>query len=98
MSVEILRLRSGEDIMCEIQSEDAVGYTIVDPAVIMPMGKTESGAIQIGLSPWMPYADTKVFKLPRDFVVTMAEPSTEIAQTYAEMFGTIFTPKQQILM
>ncbi len=98
MAIEILRLRSGEDIMCDISEETAAEYSVENPAVIMPMGRTEGGAVQIALSPWMPYSTSTTFTIPKDFVVTSAFPSEEIAGTYAEMYSTVFVPKQQILM
>ena len=98
MSIAILRLRSGEDILCDIVSEDNVKYIIKDPAVIMPIGRDDNGTVQIGLSPWMPYSKSEEFNIPVDFVVTEAEPSQEISNTYSEMYGKIIATKTEILM
>lgn len=98
MSIEILRLRSGEDIMCDVLEVGMISYKVENPAVVMPMGRDESGVMRMALSPWMPYSTNTEFTIPFDFVVTTAKPTEDIEGSYAEMYGKIITPKKQILM
>jgi hypothetical protein len=97
MSVEILRLRSGEDILCDVITEVDDSYVVENPAVVMPVGRNEDGAMQMALSPWMPYSTNTEFVIPVDFVVTSAAPTKDILSSYSEMFSKIYAPKSQIL-
>ena len=45
MAIKLLRLKSGEDVVAEVEeSEDSV--TLDNPAVIMPMGDPRGGNVQ----------------------------------------------------
>jgi hypothetical protein len=98
MSIEILRLRSGEDIMCYVLENNGTEYKVENPAVILPMGHDDGGTMRMALSPWMPYATTTEFMIPTDFIVTTAEPTQDIESSYAQMYGKIITPKKNILI
>ncbi len=98
MSVEILRLRSGEDIMGDVLESIGHEYKIENPAVIMPVGRNEDGAMQMALSPWMPYSTTTEFTIPVDFIVTVAEPTEDILGSYSSMYGKIVTPNKKIII
>jgi hypothetical protein len=97
MSVEILRLRSGEDILCDVITEIEGKYVVENPAVVMPVGRNDDGAMQMALSPWMPYSTNTEFTIPEDFVVTSAIPTEDILASYSNMYSKIYTPKSQIL-
>jgi hypothetical protein len=97
MSVEILRLRSGEDILCDVITEIEGKYVVENPAVVMPVGRNDDGAMQMALSPWMPYSTNTEFIIPEDFVVTSAKPTEDILASYSTMYSKIYAPKSQIL-
>lgn len=97
MSVEILRLRSGEDILCDVITEVDDSYVVENPAVVMPVGRNDDGAMQMALSPWMPYSTNTEFTIPNDFVVTSAAPTEDILSSYSSMYSKIYAPKSQIL-
>jgi len=49
--VRIVRLMSGEELICEYSGEGGT-HTLTLPCLIVPTGQNN-----IGLAPWMPYAD-----------------------------------------
>ena len=97
MSIEILRLRSGEDILCDVMSNIDDNYVVENPAVIMPVGRNDNGAMQMALSPWMPYSSNTEFTIPSDFIVTTAEPGEDILSSYRSMFSKVYAPTKKIL-
>jgi hypothetical protein len=63
----------------------------------MPVGRNDDGAMQMALSPWMPYSTNTEFIIPNDFVVTSASPTEDILSSYSSMYSKIYAPKSQIL-
>ena len=50
MSLKLLRLKSGEDIIGDVQRESAEYIVIRNPAMLVPMGGQGQG-MQMGLGP-----------------------------------------------
>ena len=96
MSIKLLRLKSGEDVVADIdENEDTV--TIENPAVIMPMGDSRGGNVQMGFGPWVPFTSDKQIEIPRDWIVFIVEPATDIVNNYRQAFGSgIVVPPTKI--
>jgi len=103
MSVMLVRLTTGEDIVAEIiENENTV--TFENPAVLMPMRDTGGGNVQMGFAPWVPFAASSKIKVEigRDKVMFIVEPNSDIANNYRQAFGSgiVVPPKattQQVL-
>jgi len=103
MSVMLVRLTTGEDIVAEIiENENTV--TFENPAVLMPMRDTGGGNVQMGFAPWVPFAASSKIKveIDRDKVMFIVEPNSDIANNYRQAFGSgiVVPPKattQQVL-
>ena len=95
MSVMLVRLTTGEDIVAEIiENENTV--TFENPAVLMPMRDTGGGNVQMGFAPWVPFAASSKIKVEigRDKVMFIVEPNSDIANNYRQAFGSgIVVPK-----
>jgi len=88
MSIKLLRLKSGEDIVADIDVNDDT-ITIENPAAIMPMGDPrQSGAVQMGFAPWVPFSNDKQFEISKDWIVFITEPATDIVNNYRQAFGS----------
>jgi hypothetical protein len=99
MSIEILRLRSGEDIIGDIVSgPDRDNIRIDNPAVVLPMSRDKEGVIQLGLSPWIPYTIDEEITIPTDWIVTRVKPTDTLADSYCQMYGKIMTPTRELIM
>ena len=87
MSIKLLRLKSGEDIVADIdENEDTI--TLENPAQIGPMGDPRGGNVQMGFGPWVPFNKGKTVEIPRDWVVFIIEPADDIVNNYRQAFGS----------
>ena len=97
MTVKILLLKSGEDVIADVQEmlssdEQVMGYFLNKPCVIKlnraasPHEQAPEGAIETSVSmiPWMPLAKEKAIPLSTDWAVTMVTPVDKIDQMYRE--------------
>ena len=72
MNLKLLRLRSGEDVICEVLKESAELIFIKNPAMLMPVGG-QGQQMQMGMAPWMPFSEQNEFEIPRDWLVVMSD-------------------------
>ena len=97
MAIKLVRLKSGEDLVADIDiNTDAV--TLENPAMIMPVGNPGAdGQVQMGFGPWVPFAKSKTFEVPREHIVFIADPADDIVNNYRQMFGSgIVVPEVKV--
>ena len=87
MTIKILVLKSGEDVIADIQemmsSENQVmGYFLNRPCVVKIQAKGDSQDVSVRMHPWMPFAREKMIPLSTDWVVTMVTPVESIQEMY----------------
>ena len=87
MNLKLLRLRSGEDVICEVLKESAEYIYIKNPAMLMPVG-SQGQQMQMGMAPWMPFSEQNEFEIPRDWLVIMSDVVKDIANNYNQIFGS----------
>ena len=91
MNHRIVRLSSGEEILCDlVVAGDS--YIMKDPAIIIPV---EGG--NIGLAHWLPYADNKVVTVSKKFVVFVIDPVPQLDSNYNAMMSPIVLPPKDIV-
>jgi hypothetical protein len=93
MNVKLIRMSSGEDIICDLIEETDNQITICDPIVAVPAGNG-----QIGFAPWSPLInkDVKELTINKKFVVYITETTDRMVQEYTSMFSNIITPSKQL--
>ena len=95
MTVKILLLKSGEDVVADVKEmvspdDKVIGYFLTKPCVIKLLPKTieteegETKETSISMYPWMPLAKEKDIPLPTDWVVTMVTPIEKVETMYKE--------------
>ena len=95
MTVKILLLKSGEDVVADVKEmispdDKVIGYFLTKPCVIKLIPKTieteegETKETSISMYPWMPLAKEKDIPLPTDWVVTMVSPIEKVETMYKE--------------
>ena len=87
MTIKVLVLKSGEDVIAEVQemmsSDDQVmGYFLTKPCVVKLQAKETSSDVSVRMHPWMPFAREKMIPLSTDWVVTMVTPVESIQEMY----------------
>jgi len=83
MTVKLIRMWSGEDVIADITKEDTDSITITDPIVAVP--SQQQG--QIAFAPWSPLLQKDKLEVTKKYVVYMANPQEEIIEQYNSMFG-----------
>ena len=87
MTIKILVLKSGEDVIADIQemmsSENQVmGYFLNRPCVVKIQAKGDSKDVSVRMHPWMPLARETMIPVSADWVVTMVTPVEKIQEMY----------------
>ena len=87
MTIKVLVLKSGEDVIADVQemmsSENQVmGYFLTKPCVVKLQAKETSSDVSVRMHPWMPFAREKMIPLSTDWVVTMVTPVDKILEMY----------------
>tara|TARA_B100001750_G_scaffold201790_1_gene176725 strand:- start:6948 stop:7259 length:312 start_codon:yes stop_codon:yes gene_type:complete len=85
--IRLLRLKSGEDLVADIDI-NADTITLENPAMLMPMGGGQGSQVQMGFGPWVPFTKEKNIEVPKDWVVFIVEPEESITNNYRQMFGS----------
>ena len=92
MTVKILLLKSGEDVISDVKEmispdKKVIGYFLSKPCVVKLLPKTTDGnkrETSISMYPWMPLAKEKQIPLPTDWVVTMVTPIEKVETMYKD--------------
>ena len=95
MTVKLIRMWSGEDVIADLSEEKSDSIVITNPIVAIP---AQQG--QIGFAPWAPLISDKVKDLEviKKYVVYISEPQEDIVDQYNQMFSTIATPTKKLIL
>jgi len=98
MSIGILKLVSGDDIIGEMKALEN-GVSIKDPASLK-MFPSEDGGMAMALIPWCPYSDQESFFIKNDHIITPIEAPEELKNEYSDKFGSgiVTPPSQEIII
>lgn len=93
-NVKIVRLMSGEEIICTYNNVSGVA-TLKDPAVLIP-----SPEGKLLLARWMPYADHPEggIEIPNSQIVFVVNPQKELSEHYTNVVvnNLVVPPKKLI--
>ena len=93
MSVTVVRLNSGEEIICDSEVKGKI-RTIKKPCIIIPTGQG-----QIGLMPWLGYGEVaNGVEVKESFVAFTFEPSAQLRNEYSSVFGSgLVIPENDVI-
>lgn len=98
MTVKLVLLKSGEDIITDIQEmvvdEKVVGYFLDCPHRIKlisdaPKSGNTKYRSRIQILPWMPLSKNRTIPIPSDWVVTITEPVDNLRELFVERLEKI---------
>ena len=95
MEIKIVRLKTGEEILCEYSvSEHRKMVHIKNGLMIVP---TETA---IGFVPFMVYAELldNTFTVKSSHVLWVVDPVAELIEKHQDTFSTIVTPESKIIV
>ena len=94
MTVKLIRMWSGEDVIADIIEENQDSITIENPIVAVP--SREQG--QIAFAPWSPLLEKDKIEITKKYIVYIGNPQNGIIEQYDSMFGKISTPTKQLIL
>jgi|TARA_B110000914_G_scaffold137989_1_gene120738 hypothetical protein len=90
--IRLIRLTSGEEILCELHEQRNRKITVVkDPILLIP----NEG--QIGFMPYLPYTEIGIFGLTikEEHIMFNVQPTDEMIDKYNSMTSAVVTPPMQ---
>jgi hypothetical protein len=98
MTIKLILLKSGEDILSDIQEmvleDKVIGYFLTNPCVVKLKNIQKNGesnqtktSADISLYPWIPLSDDKKIPIPSDWVITMVNPIEKVIEMYKKTFN-----------
>jgi hypothetical protein len=95
MSIKIMKLSTGEEIIADVISQTEDTITVQDTLAIML--KPANDGFTYGFIPWVPMVEgDKEISLAH--VVFLGDPAEDARNAYANMFGKIITPEKKIII
>ena len=100
MTIKLLLLKSGEDIIADVtemavgeeEERSVVGYFLDkpcvirmrDPNLIEEQGPKKQSGFQVSLFPWIPLSKETRIPVPSDWLITMVEPAYKLKEMYVK--------------
>jgi hypothetical protein len=99
MTVQIVRLLTGEDLLGKIMPSGSEIVRIQNPVrvVVMP-NKIDPKTPNVGFAPWAEFSEQKTFDIDKRHVLCIIEPIKEFINQYNTMFGGLVLPKNSNLI
>ena len=94
MTVKLIRMWSGEDVIADITKEDTDSITITDPIVAVPSQKQG----QIAFAPWSPLLHKDKLEVTKKYIVYIGDPQEDIIEQYNSMFGKLSAPTKKLIL
>ena len=87
MTIKVLVLKSGEDVIADVQemmssSDQVIGYFLTKPCVVKIQASETNTDVSVRMHPWMPIARETMIPVSADWVVTMVTPVESIQEMY----------------
>jgi len=86
MNIKLVKLATGEDIICEYKEED--DKVTLEKPVMIESGPTEEGFGYILTFPWMMISGKETFELQKIHIICAVDPVEDLANQYSSQFGS----------
>ena len=94
MTVKLIRMWSGEDVIADIVEENTDSVVITDPIVAVP--SQQEG--RIAFAPWAPLLQKDKLEVTKKYIVYIGDPQAEIIEQFNSMFGKISKPTKKLIL
>ena len=94
MTVKLIRMWSGEDVIADIVEENTDSVVITDPIVAVP--SQQEG--RIAFAPWSPLLQKDKLEVTKKYIVYIGNPQDGIIEQYDSMFGKISQPTKKLIL
>lgn len=89
MEVKILKLVSGEEILAKVTEGDSDNTVVINKPMALMLHTGQQGGIQ--MVPWLMLSQKEEAEIPKDKIIVMYDPKTEIVNGYQSQIGGIVT-------
>ena len=94
MTVKLIRMWSGEDVIADIVEDNTDSIVITDPIVAVP--SQQEG--RIAFAPWSPLLQKDKIEVTKKYLVYIGDPQSEIIEQFNQMFGKISKPTKKLIL
>jgi len=91
--VQILKLTTGEELLCSIVSKSE-SDTVAKHPILIIRGAEE----QLSFAPYMPFADIESLTINSSSIMFACTPTEKLSEAYLQMTGEIIVPPQKIIV
>ena len=92
--IKIVRISTGEELLCTVDSSNKDHLTLSDVAILIP-----TQANSLGLAPFMAYSDAKDgMEIPRSYIMFVVDPIEDLKKQYQSMFSKIITNDSKLII
>jgi len=94
MTIKLIRMWSGEDVIADVIEENEDTITMENPIVAVP--SQQPG--QIAFAPWSPLLQKDKLEVTKKYIVYIGDPQEEIIEQYNSMFGKLSKPTKKLIL
>ena len=100
MTVNVIMLTSGLEIVSDVTAESETTLTLNAPAIIMQQPDPTGTKVSIGLAPFAPYTDkSEKIELARHSVACTMAPTDALINEYNRLFGSgLVVPTKKLIV
>lgn len=101
MSVKLLKLTTGEEVLATVLSDIGSEVVVTDAVIVYP-AQNEQGGLSLQFAPWTltMFSEDGKATIHADGIIGGCEVNTEILKKYNDMFGnvSIAVPEKKIIL
>ena len=88
--IRLIRLTSGEELLCEKTNESGSTITVKNPVALVPTQE------KVGFMPYLPYCEIDLLPIAKEHIMFDLTPTQELRNTHKRMFSDIDIPETKI--
>jgi hypothetical protein len=93
-NIKIVRLSTGEELICEVVKTESSKLNLKDIAILIPTQQN-----QLGLAPFMAYSQAaNGMEIEESFIMFMVDPVDDLKSQWQTMFSRVLTAPSKIII
>lgn len=88
--IRLVRLTSGEELLCEKTNESGLTITVKNPVALVPTQE------KVGFMPYLQYCEIDLLVIKKEHIMFDLTPTHELRNTHERMFSDIDIPETKI--
>ena len=94
MNVKIVRLNTGEELLCAVKELNDESYHLTDVSIIVPTQEKS-----IALMPYMPYSNISKdgITVKKEFVMFTVDAQKDLANHHKEIYSSLVLPNSGLV-